>query len=478
MIDFAPFQTRFLKAVDDPRYRTVAASWPRGCGKTTCAGYIVARALTPGDPLFVAGGEIVLFAGSIEQCRLTVRQALLFLDDRLGEYRLVDSATRVAVTHMATRTRLKAVGSNPKTSLGMVGIPLAVLDEPAALHTVGGTALWDSIRTAQGKPNSPLKAILTGTIAPADSGGWWASLVKDGSRGSTFVTALQGRPDRWSTWREVLRVNPLARKFPDTAAVLREELADARRDTRLASAYKSMRLNLPAADESVVLLTVGDWEQVIARPVPPRSGPPIVAYDLGAGRAWSAAVGVWQNGRMEALALAPGIPGIEIQEKRDRVAAGVYRRLVQNGTLRIAEGLRVQPAGMLHHEVIAAWGRPATILCDRFRLPELADAVGGGVPLIPRITRWSEASEDIRALRKIARDGPLACEENSRLLVAASLSVATVLNDDAGSMRLVKRGSNNTARDDVAAALALVAGSYVRSTSAPKPQPMEFALAG
>ena len=96
-----------------PVYRTVAASWPRGCGKTTAAGYLVARALTPGDPLFVKGGEVVLFAGSIEQCRLTYRQALTFLEPRISEYRLVDSATRVAITHKASRTRLKAVGSNP-----------------------------------------------------------------------------------------------------------------------------------------------------------------------------------------------------------------------------------------------------------------------------------------------------------------------------------------------------------------------------
>ena len=304
MMDFAPFQNRFLRAVDDARYRTVAASWPRGCGKTTCAGYVVARALTPGDPLFVPGGEIVLFAGSIEQCRLTYRQALMFLGDRLGEYRLVDSATRVAITHKATRTRLKAVGSNPKTSLGLVGVPLAILDEPAALHTVGGTALWDAVRTAQGKPGSPLKAVLTGTIAPADTSSWWPAMIEDGTRASTWVGCLQGRADRWSHWREVLRVNPLARQFPETAKVLREELDAARRDTRLASAYKSFRLNLPSADESTVLLTVPDWQRVAARPVPPPVGRPIVAYDLGGGRAWSAAVGVWENGRMSALALA------------------------------------------------------------------------------------------------------------------------------------------------------------------------------
>ena len=203
-----PYQRRFLNAVDDPRWRTVIASWPRGAGKTTCAGHIVARALTPGDPLFVPGGEIVLFAGSIEQCRLTYRQALGFLEPRLDEYRTVDSATRVAITHMASRTRLKAIGSNPKTSLGLVGTPICILDEPAALHTIGGTALWDAVRTAQGKVGSPLKAILTGTLAPAAPDSWWPALVEAGTTGSTWVGLLQGRPDRWTDWREVLRVNP------------------------------------------------------------------------------------------------------------------------------------------------------------------------------------------------------------------------------------------------------------------------------
>ena len=253
---WTPYQRRFLRAVDDPTWRTVAASWPRGAGKTTCAGYVVARALTPGDPLFVPGGEVVLFAGSIEQCRLTYRQALAFLEPRLDEYRLVDSATRVAIKHKSSRTRLKAVGSNPKTSLGLVGVPLAIIDEPAALHTIGGTALWDAVRTAMGKVGSPLKAILTGTLAPADPGSWWPALVEAGTVGSVNVQLIQGRSDKWDHWREVLRVNPLAKHYPEFAAVLREERDAARRDTRLKGSFMSMRLNLPSGDESSVLLTV------------------------------------------------------------------------------------------------------------------------------------------------------------------------------------------------------------------------------
>ena len=89
-----------------------------------------------------------------------------------------------------------------------------------------------------GKPNSPLKAILTGTLAPADPGSWWPMLVerRDASARATFVGLLQGRADRWSHWREILRVNPLARDLsPETAAVLREERDAALADSRLAA---------------------------------------------------------------------------------------------------------------------------------------------------------------------------------------------------------------------------------------------------
>ena len=84
------------------------------------------------------------------------------------------------------------------------------------------------------------------------------------------------------------------------------------------------------------------------------------------------------------------------------------------------------------------------------------------MPVTPRVSRWSEAAFDIRSLRKMAKDGPLAVDPPSRPLVAASLAVAQVKNDDQGNTRLVKRGTNNTSRDDVSAALTLIAGAWAR----------------
>ena len=188
----------------------------------------------------------------------------------------------------------------------------------------------------------------------------------------------------------------------------------------------SFRLNVPSADESRVLLTVEGWKQVCARDVPERAGRPILAYDVGHSRAWSGAVALWKNGRIEALALAPGIPGIEAQEKRDRTPRGVYRALVENGSLRVAEGLRVPTPAMLHTAALEAFGAPQRILCDRFALGSVKDAVRGVVPVIDRVTRWSDATVDIGALRLMAMDGPLSCVPSSRPLLTASLGAAMV----------------------------------------------------
>ena len=112
--------------------------------------------------------------------------------------------------------------------------------------------------------------------------------------------------------------------------------------------------------------------------------------------------------------MAPGIPSLEAQERRDRQPWGTYRRLALRGALRVADGLRVQPPAELWRAVVAAWGKPARVMCDRFRLPELVDAIGPGVEIVPRVSRWSESSEDIRALRSMTADGPLAVAQESR----------------------------------------------------------------
>ena len=463
-MNLRPFQRAFIRAATAPGIDTAALSLPRGNGKSWLAGHLVSRILDPADVLFRAGTESVLAAASIEQARIVFRFARETLEPS-GEYRFLDSHTRIGITHRDTNTKLRVIGSNGKTAFGLVGCPWAVCDEPGAWEVNGGTLLHDAIETAKGKPGSPLRALYIGTLAPAVSG-WWHDMIADGTRGSVYVQALRGDPERWDSWHEIRRVNPLTAISPEFRKKLLQERDAARADTRLKARFLSYRLNVPSGDESTMLLTVDDRERVTARDVPERAGRPIVGLDLGAGRAWSAAVAVWRSGRVEALAIAPGIPNLAAQEKRDRVPTGTYRKLAARGALRVAEGLRVQPPAALVRAIRETWGGAEVIFCDRFRLPELRDVVNG-TPVVPRIARWSEASEDIRATRAAAKDGPLACTESSRPLLAASLAAAMVKNDDQGSVRMVKRGTNNTGRDDVAAALVLACGALSR---APKPR--------
>ena len=439
-------------------------SLPRGNGKSWLSAHILTDALTPGTALFEAGREYILLAASIEQARIVYR----FVRDNLEgdpDYKFQDSAVRIGVTHKPSNTRLRTISSNGKTAMGLVNNPLVIADEPGSWEVAGGQLMYDALWTALGKPGSPMRVIFIGTLAPSVSG-WWHDLVKDGTRDNRFVYCLQGDPERWDDWNEIRRCNPLASVDAKFRKQLLRERDEARRDTRLKARFLSYRLNVPSGDETSMLLTVDDWERICARPVPGREGRPIVGVDLGGGRAWSAAVAVWRSGRIEAMACAPGIPDLGEQEKRDRVPRGTYRVLARSGALHVAEGLRVQPPAQLVAAMLAAWGAPECIICDRFRLAELQDCARG-IPVLPRVARWSEAAEDIRALRKMAADGPLSCDAGSRSLLTASLSAATVKSDDQGNTRLAKHGHNNTARDDVATALTLAAGEFARRLATP-----------
>ena len=421
--------------------------------------------MTPGDPLHVPGAEYLLCAASLEQARLSYLFSRADLEPT-GEYRFLDSVTRVGISHPATNTRLRVMSSKAKSAFGIVHCPLLVADEPGAWETQNGTLMFDAIQTALGKPGSAMRAIYIGTLAPS-TGGWWIDLVGGGSSGTTYVQRLLGDVKRWDKWAEIRRCNPLTSISPEFKAKLLDERDQARKDSRLRARFCSYRLNSPQGDESTMLLTVSDFEDMASREAPPREGQPIVALDLGHNRAWSAALALYKNGRVECRALAPGVPDLDAQEQRDNVPKGTYQRLADQGVLIQAEGLRVPPVSLLMTLVKQTWGRPSALIADRFRLDDLHDA---GVPcrVTPRVTRWSESSYDIRALRSRTKDGPFAVSPCSRSLLAASLAVCTVRNDDAGSVRIVKKGFNNQARDDVAAAFVLAAGEYERASSVPR----------
>ena len=446
-----------MARVLSPGIKRATLSIPRGNGKSWLAGYLASEALRPGGALFRAGDENVLLSGSFDQARYVYRFAKGLLGE--GAYVYADNKQRMEIRHKASGTRLTVKSSRARGAFGIVGARIAIADEPGAWDTIGGELMADALDTALGKPGSDLTVVYIGTLSPAFAG-WWRDLIAAGTEGSTYVQALTGDADKWDRWPEIRRCNPLMAAFAESRKTLLEERDKARKDTRLKARFLSYRLNCPTADEVSVLLTVEEWRDVLARVVPERRGHPVVGVDCGAGRAWSAGTALWRNGRCEAVAVAPGTPGIADQEKRDQVARGTYQRLAASGVL-TTDGERRVPRVSALVERVLTW-RPSVIVCDRFRLSELQDAVRGRVLVVPRVQRWSDSSEDVRACRRVALDGPLAVAPESRALLSASLAVAKVESDTSGNTRLTKRGTNNTARDDVAAALVLAAGRHSR----------------
>ena len=261
-------------------------------------------------------------------------------------------------------------------------------------------------------------------------------------------------------------MNPLMWSFPESRATLLEERDEARRRPAQVDSFRRMRMNVPGAVADTMLLTAADWQTVLQREPAAASGFPIVGIDLGAAPSWSAAVAVWPSGRTSAVAVVPGVPDLEAQEKRDRAPRGSYRQLVDDGAMIVAEGLRAPSPKILMDLALARW-QPRYVIADRFRQQELLDALDGRCLLEPRIPRWSTSTEDISGFRRAALDSGMSVDPHSRGLLTLALAVARVRNDDSGNIRLTKGSGHQhrIRRDDVAAAL-LFASGWSRSTPA------------
>ena len=271
MVVLRKFQREFLRRALSPDVDIAALSLPRGNGKTFLAAHILTKCLTPGDELNQPGKEYVQCAGSIEQARMVYGFCRAALEP-YGEYSFIDSVTRLGITHRPSNTKLRVISSNGKTAMGLINVGMAIADEPGSWEIGGGQLMWDALTGALGKPGSPMRIVIIGTLAPLGTGAghWWWDLVHDGSRGSTYVMSVQGKSETWDKWSTIRKANPLTAISADFRRKLLEERDNARGDARLKARFLSYRLNIPTRDESDVLLTVEDWKMVEGREVPER----------------------------------------------------------------------------------------------------------------------------------------------------------------------------------------------------------------
>ena len=465
-VRLAPFQRRWVRGAFAPGCYKGVLCGPRGLGKSTLSAHLLAAALDPDGPLHRAGAESVLLASSLDQARIPF--AFLRAICTGPEYRWQDSAQRVAVTHVPTGARVRVASSDAKRAFGLgANTPIVVGDEPGAWQERGGAMMHDALETSGGKAD--MRLLLIGTRAPGDEGGWWRTLVDAGSDPpGTYVQVHAATADDsgevpgWGTWKTIRQANPLIDFNEHLKPKLVDERRKARRDEDARRRFQTYRLNVPQRPARSVLLTVSEWMRVEARAVPAPAGRPIAGIDTGSSRAWSTAAILWPSGRLDAICIAPGLPDMAEQERRDGKRAGLYQRLADAGLLTVDEGRRMVRAETLINRVLAF--RPRVIVADRFRDKAVLDALKGRVPIVFRSMRatWSEPTSQIQETRRLALDGSLAVVPAARPLYRLALAETTVEHDDQGSVRLIKADTNNTHRDDLCAALVLACGQMAR----------------
>lgn len=459
------FHERWLRATFADGIEVSALSCPRGNAKSATTGRLIALAMSPGSCLWRDGLETVMVAASLRQARIAWRFAKALLPG--DEYRWQDSDQRIAVTHKPTGQVAYCISSSGKAAMGLSQFGTVYLDEPGALEVRNGELLFHALRQSLGKVEGQ-RLIMIGTRAPADPGTWWPDLLDAGSQPGTHVTALSASPNEpWHKWATIRKVNPVANVHEPLRRTILRERDDARKNPTLRRAFEAFRLNRSVEVLEDVLVEADDWRRVEGRDVPPREGRPVVGIDMGSERSWSAAWCLWPNGRTECFAVCPGIPDLAERERQDAQPAGLYQRLAADGVLVVDEGRRVSKPETLLRVLDERGIRPAVGLHDRFLRGDLTDAVAGRFPLVERVTRWSEATEDIAAFRQLVKDGPLSVVPECRALARVSISQAAVKADDQGSVRLLKR-KHSRSRDDVAVCGTLAAGALVRRLRKPQ----------
>ena len=308
-------------------------------------------------------------------------------------------------------------------------------DEPAQWEAAKRDKMLAALRTGLGKvPGAKMLALGT---RPADDGHWFARQLA--GEGVTYAQAHAATDtDAPFTVRTWAKANPSLRHLPSLLAAIREEAATAKRSPELAAAFRALRLNMGTEDVAVsVLLDAGLWGKIEGDKAP--AGSPVWGIDLGTSAAQSAVAAYWPaSGALRALAAFPGEPSLAERGVRDGVGR-LYLDCARRGELVTLGGYAVDVA-LLLREALDRFGAPSRVVADRWREPELRDALErAGIPMAAFDARgmgYQDGAADVRAFRRACAEGKVT--PSPSLLLRSAMAEARTVSDPAGNAKLSK----------------------------------------
>ena len=462
-----PWEARFLRGAFG-RPGNASLSVARANGKSALVAGVACAVVDPDGPLNGRRREVVCVASSFSQGKIIFEDVLAFLHARFDlsdrkEWRLQDSQNAATVEYRPTGARVRCIGSDPAKAHGLRPY-LVLADEPAQWDSAKSDRMIAALRTSLGKvPGSRLIALGT---RPAVETHWFGKMLAGGGEGYTQTHAAGelDKPFKVSTWR---KANPSLDHLPSLRKEIESEAKEAKTDPALLASFRALRLNGGVSDVQVsTLLDAGTWASIEGQADP--GGRPVWGVDLGSSASMSAVAAYWpESSRLEAIGCFPSIPSLEERGLRDGVGR-LWLECARQGEL-VTAGEHAVDVSALMAEAVERFGAPSAIASDRWREPELRDALKRAkIPLTRLELRgmgYKDGGSDTEAFRRAVGEGRVIPWRS--LLLTAAMSEARTVSDPAGNHKLSKQtegGRRRNARDDAAAAaiLAVALGSRRR----------------
>lgn len=465
----ADFQKDFIRAACAPKVKTAALTLGRKNGKTslisTWALYHVCESRS-------WEGSVVSIAS--ENAKQLTRQMSKVFDISGLQKDYPDVVFHVSPA--PGRVRNKGNGatlyvlSSDKSTGHSLDLDFVVFDELGELHE-NAEDLPDRMLESTGYKGGRLIAIST-----IGKGNYFADMLAQAEQDDTgyFVSRVYKAPvgcdpgdrEAWHAANPGLRAGIKSLENHMIPAYLKSQ-----RSAKAERAFLQRELNLPGgAMDAEAFVPAAVWKRMIVHPedLPPRAGPCWIGLDLGDTEAFTAAVVVWENGRLETFAALPETPDLEARGHADSVGTR-YMDFMDRGELITTPGRSTDWAMFLDYLGGALCGADVQCLrADMYgksRFHDIFDASGLRWPIENRRKGYgSHGVADVRDAREAVLSGELRMIKNE--LMNHHYHNARLEYDKNDNVRVAKYRS--LARIDAVDALVLAASQWERARNQPE----------
>ena len=339
------WQKQFIRGTFKHESGDAALSVGRGAGKTTLIAGIAAAAIN--GPLATMRGETVIVGPSLNQSRISFRHVQAFLRTHLQDtkrFRVWDSTQHSLIEDRDTGATLRCLSCEPSHLHG-IAPSLLILDEGAQWPTNISEEAFSTLKTSLGKIDGSRLICLGTRPLASNTDHWFNDLLKSADYSQVHAADKDDPPFQRKTWE---KANPSLKggHMPALLKQYKDEALRAQKNPGMLAGFKALRLNLGTSPTIMNnVLPVEEWENSIADVE--RTGPYILALDLGDGAAMSAAAAFWpQSGRLQGIAGFPAVPNLKERGLKDGVG-GLYVKCHERGELFTTPGRAVDVSWLL-----------------------------------------------------------------------------------------------------------------------------------